>query len=354
MTSSEARLQALRRRWEEDRSSAAFLPLAEEYRRLGRLADAVAVLESGLRAQPNHVSAQVALGRCRLESGDAAGATTTLERVIEQDPAQLVANKLLVEAYLRTGRPWEAGERLQLYAALNDRDPEIERLQGRVDAQLAVGRPAPPAASAPAVATAPAKATAPAAAPPPAAPGEVFRLASWPVPAPDLGRVPPPARGGNGDLGEPFPAIGRAGDRRRYLRGLVAGGIFGLRLREPEPPAVAAPRPAPVAEPVAGSVAEPAAEPVAAPAAEPAAEPAVPRATVTLGELYLRQGYAGEAEEIFRAVLRREPENPAARSGLAAAREEQAPSPEPGITLRKRDLLTRYLARLRAGAPRVP
>ena len=45
--------------------------------------------------------------------------------------------------------------------------------------------------------------------------------------------------------------------------------------------------------------------------------PAEPAATATLGELYLRQGHLGEAERIFREVLRREPDNAAAREGLA-------------------------------------
>jgi tetratricopeptide (TPR) repeat protein len=387
-----ARLQALRRRWEEDRSGGAFLPLAEEYRRLGRVGDALAVLEAGLRAQPKHLAAQVALGRCRLEAGDAAGAATTLERVIEQDPTQLVANKLLVEAYLRTGRTWEAGERLQLYAVLNDRDPDIERLQERIDAQLAARAPATalvappplPRPTAPDAApfrldlpTPPTPARTPLAAPAPltamtpgaplvasAAPaaepaaGEVFHLAAWTVAAPDLARVPPPRRG-DGGASEPFPGVA-AGDRGRYLRALAAGGIFGLRLRQPAP-APAAVAVAPVAP--ASIAAEPEPEPdvqaavesLAPSAAEPVGAPAgVPRATVTLGELYLRQGYATEAEEIFRAVLRREPENPAARFGLEAARRGQPAAAEPGLTARKRQLLTGYLARLRAGVRRVP
>jgi hypothetical protein len=71
-----------------------------------------------------------------------------------------------------------------------------------------------------------------------------------------------------------------------------------------------------------------AAEVVPAPPPPPAAaQPAAPadadageqRATVTLGNLYLSQRHHTAAEKIFRAVLARQPDNEAARRGLAEA-----------------------------------
>jgi predicted Zn-dependent protease len=41
--------------------------------------------------------------------------------------------------------------------------------------------------------------------------------------------------------------------------------------------------------------------------------------TVTLGNLYLLQGHRAEAERIFRRILRDDPDNGAARQGLARA-----------------------------------
>jgi tetratricopeptide (TPR) repeat protein len=150
-TGSEARLQSLRRRWETEKSTA-FLPLAEEYRRLGRLREAIDVLETGLKGNPTYTSGLVALGRCRLESGDSAGAAGVLERVVAQDPEQMVASKLLIEAYLRTGRAREARRRLDIYSTLNAKDPEIARLADRLQA---MAHPAPaPAAPPPSVAPA--------------------------------------------------------------------------------------------------------------------------------------------------------------------------------------------------------
>ena len=45
----------------------------------------------------------------------------------------MVANKLLVRAYLETGEPDKARERFDLYSLLNDSDPEIEELRRRLN-----------------------------------------------------------------------------------------------------------------------------------------------------------------------------------------------------------------------------
>ena len=67
-------------------SPLAFLQLAEEYRRAGRFADAIRVLEPGLKEHPTYLSAQVALGRTRLEMGDGAAAAEILSEVLSKDP----------------------------------------------------------------------------------------------------------------------------------------------------------------------------------------------------------------------------------------------------------------------------
>jgi len=88
-------------------------------------------------------------------------------------------------------------------------------------------------------------------------------------------------------------------------------------------------------------------------------------ATVTLGELYLKQGHVGEAERIFEEVLRREPDNvaaKAAREALAQRSDTPAGREEPMAELaaaaagpgdrkaRKIRLLNSYLERIRRGS----
>lgn len=128
----EARLAQLEERWRRDPGSRIFLQLAEELRRSGRLARAVEVLREGLVLHPNYPSALVALGRNLIENGEPKEAAEVLERALAQDPTQLVATKLAVEAHLQNGSSAEARARLDLYRLFNDRDDEIADLDRRL------------------------------------------------------------------------------------------------------------------------------------------------------------------------------------------------------------------------------
>ena len=398
------RLTQLRSRWESDPASRVFLQLAEEYRHLGRLHEALGVLDEGLREHPGYLSALVAKGRCLLELGQAEPAREVLERVVRQDPTQMVANKLLVRAYLDTGQAARARERLELYSLLHDGDPEIAELRGRIDRLdgqpdgpsdlLASGNPKVTMAN---IHPLPSEddvfdlGAAALAAPrqevqdvfdlplpsAPALPEVIAPPPSAPMPAAVAPAAPPPDEDEPEPVApyEPFPGLVSRAVRRRYHERLAAEGIFLLAPPAPPAPAPSAPaesEPAPELEPFelvsaeapaepareAPALFEPAAEPIASAPPEPVTAPpaAEPEpATVTLGELYLRQGHAGEAERIFREVLRREPDNAAARAGLARS---AAPPPPAGEAApvdrraRKVALLSDYLERIRRGSGR--
>jgi thioredoxin-like negative regulator of GroEL len=411
------RLTQLRARWQGDPSSRVFLQLAEEYRHLGRVQDALAVLESGLREHPGYLSALVAMGRCLLELGDAGQARGVLERVVQQDATQMVANKLLVRAYLETGEPERAGQRLDLYSLLNDSDPEIAELRRRVVAMSRPPRapdeprPEEPAersrmdpseapgwgegsgVEAPALVAALNGSVAPGgqaavggqavtaevfdlgpamSARSLAAGDDVFGLGSQEGMA-EIAAPPPPAFGprGGGNDAEPFPDPAPEHSRSLYLAGLAADRIFMFdeaeEEPEPAPVAAAAAEQAAVLAPVAAPAEEPAA---AAPAEEAAASepPAPPAATVTLADLYLRQGHTEEAARMLGEIVEREPGNAAAREGLARLAGGPRPSrparldaaqllaglndPQASPTVRRTFLLQSYLARLRQ--PRRP
>ena len=357
------RLTQLRARWDSDPSSRIFLQLAEEYRHQGRVREALEVLEGGLKEHPGYLSALVAKGRCLLELGEPDRARTVLERVVKQDATQMVANKLLVRAYIETSDPERARERLDLYTLLNDSDPEIEELRRRLramDQPSQAENPPPPALPGrpPLSQPAPSRTAGedifdlglPATRPVVPAVREEEPFAELWAPAlkatpPEIPEPPPspaalapePAAAPSSvatsvDIEEPepehvlFPGMASQDSRQRYLAGLASEGLFHLdptpevlepvepepvearRVEEELPRAAVAP-PEPLAAPV-----EPEPELVVAPEPEPAPEPI---ATATLGELYLRQGYPAEAERIFREVLRREPESAVALEGIA-------------------------------------
>jgi tetratricopeptide (TPR) repeat protein len=256
------RLSQLRTRWEADPTSRIFLQLAEEYRHLGRVQDALAVLDKGLREHPGYLSALVAKGRCHLELGEGEAARSVLERVVKQDATQMVANKLLVRAYLETGDPAKARERLDLYSLLNDSDPEIEELRRRIKTMERPDEAAPPgpmddpfALDMPAPAPRPAPQPTEAdifdlgAGPRPSRGGDVFQLEEPAPAAPVASAAPEPEpememeeAGADGDL---FPGLASRESRRRYLEGLAAEGLFALGPPEPAPAPAAPPPPPP-------------------------------------------------------------------------------------------------------------
>ncbi|HTM04766.1 MAG TPA: tetratricopeptide repeat protein [Vicinamibacterales bacterium] len=91
------RLEDLERRVSHDPASIAFAQLAEEYRRAGRIDDAVRVCRAGLEKHPTYGSARVTLARALIEMGQHRDAKTELEQVVREAPDNLVAIRVLSE-----------------------------------------------------------------------------------------------------------------------------------------------------------------------------------------------------------------------------------------------------------------
>ena len=312
-TSQPTSLDALQQRWKADPTPQLSLHLADELGRHNRQAEAVEVLEQTLQTHPEHVAAQVALGRFRLALGEQVAALDVLEKVVGDDPTHLVANKLLVKIYLDLGNEKQARDRLDLYALLNESDPDIEQLERNFAPHVVFRLPALPpppdlAALVPPAATARATEV------------EAVRPARPPATPSAKPSVAPPS--------EPFPEIWEGIEDVEYWRRLAAEGIFPL-------PAAGPGKPVTPTEVVAPDAAM-------APAEE---------ATVTLGELYLQQGHLPEAATTFREVLEREPENLGAREALEEIEAQQAPPvAQDDSKERKARALKNYLRRLRTGA----
>lgn len=142
----QARIRDLERRIELDPGSRLFLALAEEYRKSGRLSEALATLQRGLLSHPGYLSAQVALGRAHFEAGQATEAIATFSKVLAADPGNLVSAKSLADIHLSRGENLEAVKKYKLYRALSG-DRTVEEVIARLEKSLAPPPPAPSSAA---------------------------------------------------------------------------------------------------------------------------------------------------------------------------------------------------------------
>ncbi|MDR4480263.1 MAG: tetratricopeptide repeat protein [Nitrospira sp.] len=88
----------------KDPRSKEFLPLADEYIKVGMWQEAAAVLEDGLKAYPGFVTAMAALGRAYDQLGQPVKAKAILEEVVKQRPDNLRAHRILAKLYQTEGK----------------------------------------------------------------------------------------------------------------------------------------------------------------------------------------------------------------------------------------------------------
>ncbi|HUF25108.1 MAG TPA: tetratricopeptide repeat protein [Vicinamibacterales bacterium] len=117
-----SRIEDLERRVRQDPSSIAFGALAEEYRRAGRLDEAVAACRAGLARHPSYLSARVTLGRALQEIGDANQARAEFTHVLSLAPDNLAAIRGLAELH---GDDGDAGAPLAAPAPAFAPAPEL-------------------------------------------------------------------------------------------------------------------------------------------------------------------------------------------------------------------------------------
>lgn len=300
-------LEALESQWRASKAPKLGLQLAEEYRRRDDLPAAIKVLEAGLDAHPEHMSSRVALSRYLVDRGLFEDALEHLERIVRVDPVHLVANKLLVRTNIGLGRMDEARDKLDIYEMLGEGDADIEGLRGELDESLAAGgkprvtslvEEAPESQAAPddddAFLVGPTREAESSEAVTPKAPKALASPSSE----------------------EPFGSVWAAQETSTYWNEVGDEGIFAL-------PKVEVPRADDAGhdEDTGDQAVEPGVGPESEPDEEVAEEVSTEEfaeSTATLGSLYLEQGHADKAAETFNAVLALDPDNEAARRGLAS------------------------------------
>ncbi|HET7379387.1 MAG TPA: tetratricopeptide repeat protein [Gaiellales bacterium] len=146
-------IEKLEARYRENPKGRNFAPLADAYRKAGLIDNAIELCQAGLTLHPDYVSGHIVHGRCLVDKKDDAGAETVFRRVLDLDPENILALKVLAEVAERNNHYDQAMEwlnRLLLADPMNGEAAEgLSRVRGKVATQPIT----PPAAATAPVAT---------------------------------------------------------------------------------------------------------------------------------------------------------------------------------------------------------
>ncbi len=342
-TATTPKIEELRARLKADSKSRHFYPLAEELRKIRQLEEAEQILRDGIQNHPTYLSAWISLGRVLRDRLRDHEAVEVLKRALSLDGGNVVAAKLLAQAYLGAGDKVEAIKKFKLVYALMPSDEEVEREIERLDRELNPDKY--PEVAAVAVAPEP-----DAPGPPVEAPFGLSSDRNASSSGAQFGIVPEPSRFDSTDPDpfvmedEPFGSTADATLSRLLEPSRSEAMEFPPPEAVPDTAVLSAPEPAlfdggagePEAEPFGDTAETEQAreeEPLsvgsgfdgAEPDEEVAASAAPIPATMTMAQLYESQGHDEQAAKLYRQILEEHPDNDDARNALTRAESGSAP-----------------------------
>lgn len=344
------KIEELRFRLKTDPKSRLFYQLAEELRRGGQFDESEKILRHGLDAHPTYLAAWVSLGRVLREQKNDGAAVDALNRALQLDPGNVVAARLLADAYLALGEKVEAIKKYKLVLALLPSDEELRVKIEQIDREIHPPQVAAAEAAAPEMESAGAPfsfsggedASAGEAAP-------AGEEASAPFEDSPFDKTTPPFEEASQSLGEemrldeetadaepmavaheesPFEEpVSSFSSASMEIEGLSGMQVVSAPMSAELPLPVYEEDPLPVADATPVFDTPPAA---AAPSADATD-------TLTMADLYARQGLVEEARNIYENILARNPDNAEVRGKLDAI----APRANPKVAA-----LERWLAKV--------
>lgn len=301
------KIEELRFKLKTDPKSRLFYQLAEELRKAGHLEEAEHVLGAGLLVYPTYLAAWVSLGRVMRDKKNDGAAVEALTKALQLDPGNVVAARLLADAYLALGEKVEAIKKYKLVLALLPTDEELRNTVAQLDQELhqPVVDPAPvealPVEALP-VETPSAAEDVPAAGETPAEAIDATPVA-FEEESPFDKTMPPFAEAESTGDAEP---MARAHDESPFEEPVEGFTSATMEIEAASGFQVETPLAAEV--PAVFETEEPAAAPAEADVSE----------TITMADLYVRQGLVDEARTIYEHILARDPANADVRAKLDA------------------------------------
>jgi tetratricopeptide (TPR) repeat protein len=127
---SSARIDELKKKFDENERRY-FAPLANEYRKIGDLEQAILICEQFLPQQPGHMSGHIVYGQALFESGRLDDAHGVFETALSLDPENLIALRHLGDIAARRDDPTSAR---RWYERVLEADPRSEEILGLIAA----------------------------------------------------------------------------------------------------------------------------------------------------------------------------------------------------------------------------
>ena len=121
-----------------------FAPLANEYRKAGDLAQAIALCREHLPKQPGHMSGHIVFGQALFEFGDIDEAQQVFEAALALDPENLIALRHLGDIARQRG---DALSARRWYGRVLDADPRNDDIAALIDSLQFRATPAAPVAA---------------------------------------------------------------------------------------------------------------------------------------------------------------------------------------------------------------
>jgi tetratricopeptide (TPR) repeat protein len=125
--------------YEKDPSSKVFAPLAEAYRRMGLVEEAIDLASRGVEQHPHFASGRVALGKCYVQTGKYSEAAEQLKAATELSPENLLAHQLLAECFSKLGQSANALNAYKIVLFLNPNDGRIAQIVKELEIKVYAG-----------------------------------------------------------------------------------------------------------------------------------------------------------------------------------------------------------------------
>jgi tetratricopeptide (TPR) repeat protein len=125
--------------FQDDPTSKIFAPLAESYRKIGLIDEAIEICREGITANPDFTGGKVALARAYFDKKMYVEVRELLLSVIDKIPDNLIAQRLLADSSLTLGYVKEALAAYKMFLYFNPNDQEVASLVQELETQAYEG-----------------------------------------------------------------------------------------------------------------------------------------------------------------------------------------------------------------------